>query len=74
MASCWWQEEGLSQVTLVDLTTGDRRAVAHVTMGRHYAPGLIDYNMLTGIVIDPKGGFWVTSDHDNVVYRFAYPV
>jgi hypothetical protein len=29
--------------------------------------------MLTGIAIDPKGGFWVTSDHDNVVYRFAYP-
>lgn len=66
-------EEGLSQVTSVDLTNGDRRAVAHVAMGRHYAPGLIDYNMLTGIAIDPKGGFWVTSDHDNVVYRFAYP-
>ncbi|MEA3214091.1 MAG: hypothetical protein QOJ19_247, partial [Acidimicrobiia bacterium] len=59
-------------MTSVDLTTGDRRAVAHVSMGRHYAPGLIDYNMLTGIVIDPKGGFWVTSDHDKVV--FASPI
>jgi sugar lactone lactonase YvrE len=54
-------EEGIDQVTAIDLATGDRRAAAEVELGDHYTPGLIDYGMFTGIALDGNGGFWVTS-------------
>ncbi|MGD9752173.1 MAG: SMP-30/gluconolactonase/LRE family protein [Acidimicrobiia bacterium] len=63
-------EEGIDQVTAIDLANGDRRGVAHVALGDDYAPGLLPYGMLTGIAMAPDGGFWVTSDVDNVVHRF----
>jgi len=64
-------EEGIDQVTSIDLATGDRTAAAHVAFGDHYAPGLLPYGMLSSIAVADDGSFWVTSDTDNVVYQFA---
>ena len=64
-------EEGIDQVTSIDLTTGDRFAAAHVPLGDHYAPGLLPYGMLTGITGDGAGGFWVSGDTDNLLYHYA---
>jgi len=67
-------EEGIDQVTSLDLSNGDRRAAAHVALGDHYPPGLLPYGQFTGIAVNPDGTFWVSSDIDNVLYRFPAPL
>jgi len=66
-------EEGIDQVTSIDLTTGDRRAAAQVAFGDHYPPGLQPYGQFNGIALAPDGSFWVSSDIDNVLYHYAAP-
>ncbi len=66
-------EEGIDQVTSLDLTTGDRRVAAKVALGDHYPPGLQPYGQFNGIAVAPDGTFWVSSDIDNVLYHYARP-
>lgn len=66
-------EEGIDQVTSINLTNGDRRAAAHVALGDHYPPGLQPYGQFTGVTVAPDGSFWVSSDIDNVLYHYPAP-
>ncbi len=67
-------EEGADRVTSIDLATGDRTVVAHVALGDRFAPGVLPYGVLTGVAVDEaSGSFWVTSDIDDVAYRFELP-
>lgn len=66
-------EEGIDQVTSLDLTNGNRRVAARVALGDHYPPGLQPYGQFTGIAVAPDGSFWVSSDIDNVLYHYAAP-
>jgi DNA-binding beta-propeller fold protein YncE len=66
-------EEGIDQVTAIDLATGDRRAAAHLALGDRYPPGLQPYGQFTGIAVTSGGTFWVSSDVDNVLYHYPIP-
>lgn len=66
-------EEGIDQVTSINLTNGDRKAAAHVALGDHYPPGLLPYGEFTGIAVAADGTFWVSSDIDNVLYHYPAP-
>jgi sugar lactone lactonase YvrE len=65
-------EEGIGQVTSIDLASGDRTAVATIALGREHSPGMLPpYGVMAGITVAPDGSFWVASDVDRLVYRFG---
>jgi sugar lactone lactonase YvrE len=67
-------EEGIDQVTAIDLVSRERRAVATVRLGRAFTPGLLmPYGLMAGIAVAADGSFWVSSDVEGTVCRFARP-
>jgi sugar lactone lactonase YvrE len=65
-------EEGIDQVTEIDLTTRDRRAVASVPLGRTFTPGLLlPYGVMAGVAVASDGTFWVASDVEGRLLRFS---